>query len=137
MNEAFDPVAHKPAADSPTNKAVDIVNRARESVLTTTKQRPAVVLSGAFVATVLIGLLLGYWMGRVEEASKRQHLLEQLIPEFTKWMKQRGRLLAEPIKEGIEATKSAVEDVSRSGANLQRYIRPIVDKQKRRFSKLF
>jgi hypothetical protein len=76
-------------------------------------------------------------MGRVDEASKRQRLLEQLIPELAKWMKQHGRRLAEPIRGGIEATKSAVEDVSRSGVNLQRYLRPIVEKQKRRFSNLF
>jgi hypothetical protein len=137
MSEAFDPLVQKPDAGLPTNKAIDIVNRARERVLTTTKQQPAVVLSGAFVATILIGLLLGYWMGRIEEASKRQRFLEQFIPELAKWVKQRGRRLAEPIREGIEATKSAVEDVSQSGLNLQRYIRPIVKKQKRRFSNLF
>ena len=137
MNEAFDPLAHQPATDLPANKAVDLVNRAKENVLATTRQQPALVLSGAFVATILIAVLHGYWRGRVEEASKRQRLFEQLIPYFTKWGKQHGRRLADPIKEGIEATKSAVEDVSRSGVNLQRYIWPIVEKQKRRFSNLF
>ena len=137
MNEAFDPLAHQPDTGLPADKAVDLVNRAKENVLATTRQQPALVLSGAFVATILIAVLLGYWRGRVEEASKRQRLFEQLIPEFTKWMRQHGRRFADPIKEGIEATKSAVEDVSRSGVNLQRYIWPIVEKQKRRFSNLF
>jgi hypothetical protein len=137
MNEAFDPLAHQPAAGLPANRAVDLVNRAKENALATTRQQPALVLSGAFVATILIAVLLGYWRGRVEEASKRQRLFQQLIPEFTKWMRQYGRRFADPIQEGIEATKSAVEDVSRSGVNLQRHILPIVEKQKRRFSNLF
>jgi hypothetical protein len=137
MNEAYDPIAHKPAADSPTNEDVDIVNRAKESMLAGTKEHPAVIFSGAFVATIIVSLLIGYWRGRVEEASKRQRVLEQLIPELTKWMKQRGRRLAEPIRESIEATRSAAEDVSRSGVNLQRYLRPIISKQKRRFTNLF
>jgi hypothetical protein len=137
MNETFDPLAHQPAAGLPTNKGVDLINRAKENMLATTRQQPAVALSGAFVATILIAVLLGYWRGRAEEASKRQRFFEQLIPELTKWMRQHGRRFADPIKEGIEATKSAVEDVSRSGVKLQRHIWPIVEKQKRRFSNLF
>ena len=137
MNESYNPVTENPAADSPGKKAVDIVDRAKESVLTRTREQPAAVLSGAFVATVIICFLIGYWRGRVAEASKRQRFFEQLIPELTKWMKQHGRRLAEPIKEGIEATRSAAEDVSRSGADLQRRLRPIIDKQKRRFVNLF
>jgi hypothetical protein len=138
MNEAYDPIAHKPDAGSPPgNKAVDIVERARESVLARAKEQPAVILSGAFVAAIIVSLLIGYWRGRAEEASKRQRVLEQLIPELTKWMKQHGRRLAEPIREGIKATKSAAEDVSRSGMKLQRYLRPTIDKQKRRITNLF
>ena len=138
MNEAYDSIAQQPATgSSPTNKAVDIVNRTRESVLAGAKEKPGVILSGALVATIILSVLIGYWRGRVEEASRRQRIFEQLIPELTRWMKQYGRRMYEPIREGIETTRSAAEEVTRSGANLQRYLRPIINKQKRRFANLF
>jgi hypothetical protein len=138
MDEAYDSIAQQPGTGaSPTNKAVDIVNRAKESVLTGAKEQPAVILSGAFVAAIILSVLIGYWRGRVEEASRRQHIFEQLIPELTKWLKQHGSRLYEPIRGGIETTRSAAEEVSRSGANLQRYLRPIINKQKRRFANFF
>jgi hypothetical protein len=139
MNEAYDSIAQQQPAtgSSATSKAVDIVNRTKESVLAGAKEKPAVFLSGAFVATIILSLLIGYWRGRVEEASRRQRIFEQLIPELTKWMKQHGSRLYEPIREGIETTKSAAEEVSRSGANLQRYLRPMIRKQKRKFANFF
>jgi hypothetical protein len=73
----------------------------------------------------------------MEEESRRQRLMEDWMREAMNWVRQNGRKIATPIKEGLEATKSAVEEVSHSGARISRQARPFFKQQKRSFLNLF
>ena len=73
--------------------------------------------------------------GEVCEAeSRRQRLMEDWMQEVANWIREHGRKIAAPIKGGLEATKSAVEEASHSGA---RHVYPFFNKQKRSFLNLF
>jgi hypothetical protein len=56
------------------------------------------------------------------------------MKEVTDWIRQNGRKIASPIHDGVEATKSAVGDVSNSTA--KQWL-PFFEKQKRSFLNLF
>jgi hypothetical protein len=64
-------------------------------------------------------------------------LIEGWMQEITNWIREHGRMIAAPIKGGLEATKSAVEEVSRSAAHARVNLQPFFEKQKRSFLNLF
>jgi hypothetical protein len=82
-------------------------------------------------------LLIGYFVARVQENAKRQRLIDNWMRELNKWMKQHGGMVTNPLKEGFEATRSAVEEASHSGARLAQQFYPFVKKQKRSFFGIF
>jgi hypothetical protein len=53
------------------------------------------------------------------------------------WIREHGRKIAAPIREGLEATKSAVEEASHSSARVGRQLHPFLKKQKGPFLNLF
>jgi hypothetical protein len=63
--------------------------------------------------------------------------VEDWMQEVTNWIRQHGRKIAVPIKGGLEATKSAVEEASHSGVRIGRRAHPFFKKQKRPFLNLF
>jgi hypothetical protein len=131
MNEIFEPAVN-------STKSVSALGaRAKERLLTQVRQKPGKTISMILTGSILLSLLLGYGISRMQEESKRQRLMEDWMQEVMKWIKQNSRKIADPIKEGLEATKSAVEEVSNSGARVGRQIHPYIQKQKRSFLKHF
>jgi hypothetical protein len=59
------------------------------------------------------------------------------MQEVTNWIRGHGEKMAAPIRGGLAATKSAVEDISNSSAKAGRQLHPFFEKQKRSFLKLF
>jgi hypothetical protein len=72
-----------------------------------------------------------------EEENRRHRVTEDGLHELIKWIRQRGSTIAVPIKEGLEAIKSAVEEVSQSGARIGRHFPSLFGKQKCSFLNLF
>jgi hypothetical protein len=85
----------------------------------------------------VVSLLIGYFVARVHENAKRQRLIDNWMRELNKWMKQHGGMVTDPLKEGFEAARSAVEEASHSGARLAQQFYPFVKKQKRGFFEIF
>jgi hypothetical protein len=92
-----------------------------------------IILAGS----ILTSFLLGYSISRMEEESRWHRLIEDWIQEMTNWIWEHGRKIAAPIEGGLEATKSAVEEVSRSAAHARGNLQPFFEKQKRSFLNLF
>ncbi len=131
MNEILEP-----AAESST-KAFTSGVRAKERLLAQVRREPAKTFSIIPAGATLVSLLLGYCISRMEEQSRRQRLMEDWMREVTNWIRQHGRKIAAPIEGGFEATKSAVEEASHSGARVGRHVHPFFKKQRRSFLNLF
>jgi hypothetical protein len=63
----------------------------------------------------------------------RQRLIDDRAREVTKRIGQRVGKIANPLKEGYEATRSAAEEFSQSGARLAQQLNSFIKKQKQRF----
>ena len=137
MSEMFDSTAQEPAAESSGKTSSAFATRAKEKLLTQVKQEPVKTLLIILVGSILTSFLLGYCISRMEEESRRQRLIEGWMQEMTNWIREHGRMIAAPIKGGPEATRSAVEEVSRSGARARGNLHPFFQKQKRTFIKFF
>ena len=111
--------------------------RAKERLLAQVKQEPAKTFSIILAGSVLIALLAGYRISRIQEESRRQRLLEDWMQEVTNWIGRHGRKIAAPIRGSLEATKSAVEEVANSGARAGRQVHPFFEDLKRSFLHLF
>jgi hypothetical protein len=129
MNENFEP-----RAESFRKTVTDLGAQAKEKITTQVQREPAKTFSIILVASILLSVLVGYRLSRMEEESKRQRMLEDWMREVTDWIKQNGRKITTPLKEGLEAGRTAVEDVSNAGA--RRWL-PFFEKQKRSFFNLF
>ena len=101
------------------------------------KQEPAKTFSIILAGSVLVSLLIGYQISRMGEESRRQRVLEDGMREVMNWIRLNGKKIAGPLREGLEATKSAVEEVSDAGARVGRQVPPFLNKQKRSFLNLF
>lgn len=132
MNENFESTV-----ESSRKMVTDFGTQAKERLMTQVRDEPAKTLSIVLAGSVVLSVLLGYCLSRMEKNSRRERLVEDCMRDVTNWIGQHGRKIAIPIKEGLEATKSAVEEAAHSGARAGREVQPFFEKQKRSFLKLF
>jgi hypothetical protein len=132
MSEIFEP------ANESLQKTGSVSgSQAKPGSLAHSRQEPAKMFSIILVGSIVLCVLLGYWISSIEEQARRQHLMEDWMREVTNWIRQQGRKIAAPIGEGLEATKSAVAEASHSSARVGRRLHPFLKKQKRSFLNLF
>jgi hypothetical protein len=132
MNEIFEP-----AVDATTKTVSTFGERAKQTLMTQVKEKPAKTL-GIILAGSMVGcLLLAYSISRMQAESRRQRLMENWMREAMNWIRENGRKIATPLKEGLEATQAAVEEVSHSSARIGRQAQPFFKRQKRAFLNLF
>jgi hypothetical protein len=129
MNENFEPTV-----ESFRKTVNDLGTQAKERITAQVQREPAKTFLIILAGSILISVLVGYRLSRMEEESKRQRMLEDWMREMTDWIRQSGRKIAAPLKESLDAGKSAVEDVSNASA---RHWLPFLEKQKRSFFNLF
>ena len=129
MNEVFEPTV-----ESFRKSVAELGTQARERFSAQVKREPAKTLSILLGGAILVSVLVGYGISRMEEESRRDRLMEDWVREVTNWIRRNSRKIADPIQEGLGATKSAVEDVTHSSA--RRWL-PFLEKQKRSFLNLF
>jgi|SRR5271166_4853209 len=132
MNEIFEP-----AVNSSTKRVAELGARTKERLLRQVKEKPAKTLSVILAGSILLSALIGYRISRAQEEAKRQRLMEDWMQEVMNWIRKNGRKIANPIKGGLEATKSAMEEASHSTARVGRQARPFLEKQKRSFLNRF
>ncbi len=132
MNENFESTV-----ESSRKVASDFGAQAKERLLTQVRAEPAKTLSIVLAGSVVLSVLLGYCLSRMEKNSRRERLVEDWMREVTDWIGQHGRKIGVPIKEGLEATRSAVEEAAQSSARAGRQVSPFLKKQKRAFLNLF
>jgi len=137
MSEIFDPTSQEPAVESSRKTISAFGTRAKEQLLAQVKQEPAKTFLIILAGSILTSFLVGYCISRMEEESRRHRLIEDRMQEMTNWIREHGRKIAAPIKGGLEATKSAVEEVSHSGARARGNMQPFFEKQRRSFLNLF
>lgn len=137
MSESNDPITPEPAAESLQKTVSAFGARTKARLEEQVRQDPARTISIIVAGSMVAGFVLGYCLSRMEEENRRDRLVEDGLQEVTNWIRQQGRNIAAPIKEGLEATKSAVEEVSQSGARVGRHLKPFFEKQKRSFLNLF
>jgi hypothetical protein len=111
--------------------------QAKEKLMEQVRQEPTRTFAIILAGSVLTAVLVGYYISRAEDKTRRKRLVEDSMREVANWIKQQSRSIAAPIKGGLEATKSAVEEVSNSSARVGRQLHPIFEKQKRSFLNLF
>jgi hypothetical protein len=137
MSEVFDSTAQKPAGESSGKTISACGTTPKENLLTQAKREPAKTFLIVLAGSILTGLLLGYCLFLRQAQSKRQRLIEDWMEEVTNWIREHGRNIAAPVKGGLEAARTAVEEVSHCGANARGDLRPFFKKQKRSFLNLF
>jgi hypothetical protein len=135
MSEYYDP--NPPETASLQKTASAFGSRTKEKIMSQVKQNPARTISIIVAGSIITGFLLGYCLSRMEEETRRHRLIEDSLQELTSWIRQQGRNIAAPLKEGLAATKSAVEEVSHSGTQVGRRLQPFFENQKRSFLNLF
>ncbi len=132
MNQICDP-----AVDSSKETISAFGVRTKDRVLAHVRQEPVKTFAIVFAGSILVSVLVGYRISRLGEVSKRQRLVENWIREVTDWIGRQGREISVPVKEGFEATKTAVEDFSNSTARVGRRVPSFLEKQKHSFLNLF
>jgi hypothetical protein len=137
MSEYTDPATPGSNPDSLQKTIAEFGAQAKEKLVTQVQQAPGVSISVIVLGSILSGFLLGYCLSRMEEENKRHRVIEDSLQELANWIRQRSGTIAGPIKEGLEATKSAVEEVSQSGARIGQQLDPLFRKQRRSFLNLF
>jgi hypothetical protein len=115
----------------------DLSLKGKERLAAQIKDEPAKTFAVVLAGSIVISLLLGYRISRIEEESKRQRFIENWMQEVTNWIGRHGQKLSAPIQAGLEATKSSVEDFSNSSARMGKQVQPFFEKQKRSFLNLF
>ena len=129
MNEVFEQ-----QTDTFKKTASQLGVQASDRLSAQLKRDPAKTLAIILGGAVLVSAAIGYRISRMEHESRRQRLFEDWMKEVTDWIRVNGRKIATPLHEGVEATKSAVGDVSNSTA--KQWL-PFFEKQKRSFLNLF
>jgi hypothetical protein len=136
MSEIFDPTA-QPAVESVRKTASAFGSRAKEQLLAKVKKEPVKTFSIVLVGSILSSFLIGFCIARIERESRRQRLIEDWMRQVTNWIGEHGWKVVAPVRGGLEATKSAIEEVSRSGERARGQIQPFFEKHKRSFLNLF
>jgi hypothetical protein len=129
MNEVFGQ-----QADTFKKNVSELGVQATDKLSAQLKRDPAKTLAIILAGAVVVSAVVGYRISRMEHESRRQRLFEDWMKEVTEWIRHNGQKIATPLQEGVEATKSAVEDVSKSTA--KQWL-PFFEKQKRSFLNLF
>jgi hypothetical protein len=132
MNESFESTA-----GSARKAAGAFGAQARENILTQVRREPTKSFTIILAVAIVLSVLVGYRISQMEEESKRQRLIEDWMKEVTHWIRYHGQKLGSPLREGFEATKSAVEDMAKTGARVGRKWQPRLEEQKRSFLNLF
>ena len=60
--------------------------QAKPGSLAHLRQEPAKTFSIILLASIVVSVLLGYWISRMEEQSRRQRLMEDWMQEVTHWI---------------------------------------------------
>src|ERR1700759_3345569 len=107
MNENFESTV-----ESSRKTVSDFGTQAKERLLTQVREEPAKTLSIVLAGSVVLSVLLGYCISRMEKDSRRERLVEDWMREVTNWIGQNGRKITAPIMQGLDATKSAVEEAA-------------------------
>jgi hypothetical protein len=128
---------YEPPLESSKKRISAFGVRAKERLLTQVRQEPVKTFSIILAGSILLSVLVGYGISRMEEESKRQRFVEDWMREVTKWIGRHGRNIGDPIRGSLEATKSAVEEFSNSSARVGRHLHPFLEKQKHAFLNLF
>jgi hypothetical protein len=129
MNEVFEQ-----KTDTLKKTVSEFGAQASEKLSAQLKRDPARTWALILAGSVLVSVAIGYRISQVEHESRRQRLFEDWMKEVTDWIRHNGRKIAGPLHDSVEATKSAVGDVSHSTA--KQWI-PFFEKQKRSFLNLF
>jgi len=132
MNESFES-----SVGSSRSAGDSFGAQARENIMTQVRREPTKTFTIILAVAIVLSVLVGYRISRMEEESKRERFIEDWMKEVTSWIRQHGSKLGNPLKEGFEATKSAVEDAAKTGARVGRDWQPFIEKQKRSFLNLF
>jgi hypothetical protein len=132
MKENFEP-----AVESLVRTVGEFGAQAKDKLAAQVKREPVKTFSLILAGSIVISVLLGYRISRMEEESRRERFVEDWMQEVTNWIRQHGGKMAAPIRGGIAATKSAVEDISNSTAKVGHQLQPFFEKQKRSFLNLF
>jgi hypothetical protein len=77
-------------------------------------QRRRNIQVGTVVLASVLFFLIGYVVGRREEARSRQSLADQLLRQLQDWFGQSGRALSdlrEPLEHGIRTSGEALTDI--------------------------
>ena len=93
MSEIFEPTP-----ESSTKKAYASGVRAKERLLAQVRQEPVKTFSIIIAGSILVSLLLGYCISRMEEESRRQRLMEDWMQEVANWIREHGWKIAAPIR---------------------------------------
>jgi hypothetical protein len=137
MGEVFNSKDNEPSKDLDDKTENGAGNQLGKEAERKIREKPAGLFATLLVGSIVVSLLIGYFVARVQENNKRQCLIDNWMRELNKWMKQHGGMVTNPLKEGFKATRSAVEEASHSGARLAQQFYPFVKKQKRSFFGIF
>jgi hypothetical protein len=129
MNEVFEPTV-----GSLRKTVTELGTQAKERFSAQVQREPAKTFSIILGGAILVSILVGYRISRMEEESRRDRFVEDWMREVTNWITRNGRKIADPIHGSLDATKSAVQDVSNSTV---RHWLPFLEKQKRSLFNLF
>jgi hypothetical protein len=132
MKENFEP-----AVESLVRTVSELGAQAKDKLTAQVRREPAKTFSLILAGSIVISVLIGYRISRLEEESRRERFVEDWMQEVTNWIREHGGKMAAPIRGGLAATKSAVEDISNSSAKAGRQLHPFFEKQKRSFLNLF
>ena len=83
--------------------------------------------------SVVTSFLLGYCISHMRKESRQQRLIEDSVQELANWIREHSQKIADPVKAGLEVTKSAFEEASDSGARFGRRFGPFFEKKKHSF----
>jgi hypothetical protein len=132
MKENFEP-----AVESLVRTVGEFGAQAKDKLAAQVRREPVKTFSLILAGSIVVSVLIGYRISRAEEESRRERFVEDWMQEVTNWIREHGGKMAAPIRGGLAATKSAVEDISNSSAQAGRQLHPFFEKQKRSFLKLF
>jgi hypothetical protein len=133
MSEIFDSTAAKQAAESSGKTISACGTSVKDKLLKRANEDPVKTFLIVLAGSTLTGFLVGYCIFRMEAESRRQRLIEDWIEEVTNWIREHSLNIAAPVRGGLEAARTAVQEVSRSGQQVRGRLQPFFKKQKRSF----